>query len=60
MTNFERYKTEILDYTINDRNFAVLNGRPAPCTERNCNDCELGPDCSTPGIVLWLYKGAEE
>lgn len=63
MTNFEKYKTEIIDFCINQEYFGVINGKPIKCFSNghfNCNDCDLNDDCTSINIILWLYKEEEK
>lgn len=63
MTNFEKYKKEVLD--IVSRNvspIAVCEGRPRACDELSCNDCELyevNCNCDSK-FIRWLYKEYQE
>lgn len=43
MTNFERYKDEILKFsTRGDAEIpAIVNGKPVSCDNTRCDDCEL-------------------
>ena len=57
MTNFEKYKNEILKLsTQGDAEIpAIVNGKPASCDNTRCEDCELGDDC-TRDFFKWLYE----
>ena len=57
MTNFERYRDEILAIVNRNRAVAIVDGLPQRCAETNCSDCELYSaemDCSCK-ITQWLY-----
>lgn len=58
MTNFEKYKDEILAITNKEENIAMANGILQECRDLNCNDCDFGKssgncDCN---MMRWLYK----
>ena len=57
MTNFERYKDEILKFsTRGDAEIpAIVNGKPVSCDNTRCDDCELGGSCARD-FIKWLYK----
>ena len=57
MTNFEKYKNEILEFsTQGDAGIpAIINGEPVSCDNTRCEDCELGDDC-TRDFFKWLYE----
>lgn len=62
MTNFEKYKDEILkiiansDYEI----VAVKNGIPVLCDDIECDDCDIrdksGNGACVSDLIKWLYK----
>lgn len=62
MYEFEKYKTEIIDFCTNQEYFGVINGKPAKCFSNghsNCNECDFDNDCTSINIILWLYKEEE-
>ena len=57
MTNFERYRDEILAIVNRNRAVAIVDGLPQHCAKTSCDDCELystETDCSCM-ITQWLY-----
>ena len=62
MTNFEKYRGEILEITQNSSGFAVYEKtqEPMTCTGLNCSDC-LFTDSRCPSEkIIWLYAEAVE
>lgn len=63
MTNFEKYKKEVLDIaTRNVSPIAVCEGRPRACGESVCSECELyaiNGNCVAK-FLRWLYKEYQE
>lgn len=61
MTNFEKYREEILKITKKGDQFAVLKKAQVPiaCTRLSCVDCLFGGYCQ-PKKIRWLYKEAVE
>lgn len=60
MTNFERYKTEILNYIENHGETpARVNGEFIACRKvKKCEDCEFHNTTGCEGnLIKWLYKG---
>lgn len=62
MTNFEKYKDEILKIIANSdyEMVAVKNGAPVPCDDIECGGCDIR-DKSKNGacvsnLVKWLYE----
>ena len=57
MTNFERYKNEILNFSTQGTEEipAIVNGKPALCDNTKCEDCELGGSCARD-FIKWLYE----
>ena len=57
MTNFEKYKNEILKLSTQgiEKIPVIVNGKPASCDNTRCEDCELGDDC-TRDFFKWLYE----
>lgn len=58
MTNFEKYKDEILAIINKEENIAMANGILQECRDLNCNDCDFGKssgDCDC-NMMRWLYK----
>lgn len=56
-TNLDHYKQEVLENYVS--NLAVVDGRPKPCTETRCSNCEFNKkepkECSKKRIE-WLKK----
>ena len=61
MTNFEKYREEILKITKNGAHFAVPKKAQVPiaCTCLSCVDC-LFNGCCHPKKIRWLYEEAVE
>ena len=61
MTNFEKYREEILKITQNGNHFAVPKKAQVPmvCTRLSCIDCLFG-GCCEPEKIRWLYEEAVE
>ena len=57
MTNFEKYKNEILEFNTQDAEEipAIVNGKPVSCDNTRCDDCELDDPC-TRNFIKWLYE----
>lgn len=56
-TNLDHYKQEVLENYVS--NLAVLDGRPKPCTETRCSNCEFnkrGPKECPKKRIEWLKK----
>lgn len=60
ITNFEAYKTEILDCLNKDKYFGLCNGKIMPCRELKCAECEFyNPNSACTKITLkWLFEYA--
>lgn len=62
MTNFEKWKDEILEITDAQCRVAVVDGKPVNCSGMVCGDC----DCNKPrqscavSLVEWLYSEYKE
>lgn len=62
MTNFERYKDEILKILeVSDHEIAaVKNGIPVLCEDIECSDCDIrdksGNGACAPNLIKWLYE----
>lgn len=61
MTNFEKYREEILKITQNGDHFGVPKKAQVPivCTSMSCVDCLFGGYCQ-PKKIMWLYEEAVE
>lgn len=63
MTNFEKYKDEILEIVNSGSNIALdIDGNKViACKNLSCENCEFQdePDC-TQSFVKWLYEEYEE
>lgn len=61
MTNFEKYREEILKITQNGDHFGVPKKAQVPmvCTSMSCVDCLFGGYCQ-PKKIGWLYEEAVE
>ena len=63
MTNFEKYRKQILDFIANNKAStpAIVNGKFAKCGDTNCSKCSLdkeeyhGVYCGNR-MLLWLYE----
>lgn len=58
MTNFEKYKDEILAIINEEENIAMANGILQECRVLDCSDCDFGKssgDC-TCNTMRWLYE----
>lgn len=62
MTNFEKYKDEILEIAENDGVLALLRatGEPVNCGHIHCSDCIFCPDNCQSKVLLWMYDEAIE
>ena len=60
MTNFEKYKDEILEVIKQGDNPALKNGVITPCNTTNCMECEFytGYGCIKK-FIKWLYVEAK-
>lgn len=57
MTNFEKYRDEVLAIINRNDSVAIVNGLPQRCSGTSCSDCDLNNeagDCSCR-ITRWLY-----
>ena len=55
MTNFEKFKDEIIDLLKNKQFFSVVEGQPKRCMDTDCDTCLFhGLACGSERI-LWLY-----
>lgn len=63
MTNFEKYKDEILRFTSHSiGDIALVNGELTDCTMTPCDDCQFfcsKHQCPTP-FINWLYEEYKE
>ena len=67
MTNFEKYRKQILDFIANNKasSPAIVNGKFAKCGDTHCSKCSLdkeeyhGVYCGNR-ILLWLYEEYQE
>lgn len=63
MTNFEKYKKEMLDIAMSGvMPIAVCKGRPRSCSKLSCHDCELyevNGNCESR-FFQWLCEEYEE
>lgn len=63
MTNFEKYKDEILEISKTQA-IAINKGRNAPekCSNSVCSECLLheGRSCNQKAIFQWLYSEYQE
>lgn len=59
MTNFEKYREEILKITQNGDHFGVPKKAQVPmvCTSMSCVDCLFSGYCQ-PKKIMWLYEEA--
>lgn len=57
MTNFEKYKDELMAMADDDVKVALVNGVPRRCDGTNCCDCDFY-NCSycSAELLKWLYK----
>lgn len=56
-TNLDHYKQEVLENYVS--NLAVVDGRPKPCTETRCSNCEFNkkePKECPKKRIEWLKK----
>lgn len=56
-TNLDHYKQEVLENYVS--NLAVVDGRPKPCTETRCSNCEFNkkePKGCPKKRIEWLEK----
>lgn len=61
MTNFEKYKDEIMDISIKGRRVALVKRQPVDCHNISCTACDLY--CEVPCDVerlKWLYEEYKE
>ena len=57
MTNFEKYRDEVLAIVNQNSSVAIVDGLPQGCVGTSCSDCELysaGIGCGCK-ITQWLY-----
>lgn len=64
MTNFEKFKDEILDLAKNSEYLSVVKGQPENCIDTDCKMCGISilkgaADCNGKRI-LWLYEEYHE
>ncbi len=57
MTNFEKYKDELMAMADADVKVALVNGVPRRCDGTNCCDCDFY-NCSycNAELLKWLYE----
>ena len=62
MTNFEKYKDEILEITARHNIAVSKKGRPQNCEGMDCEDCIRydNGSCSYSNLFKWLYEEAVE
>lgn len=51
-TNYEHFKDEIVQKV--KYNLAVVNGKPKPCEDTNCDECDFNCDCCGEKRFKWL------
>lgn len=60
MTNFEKYKDEILEVIKQGDNPALKNGVITPCSTTKCMECEISADNGCiKKFIKWLYVEAK-
>ena len=59
MTNFEKYRKQILDFIANNKTPtpAIVNGKFAKCGDTNCSKCSLNKE-EYQGGILWKQNVA--
>ena len=63
MTNWERYKDEMLKLLITGLNSTVIKGKVTPCYSVDCNDCpfnNIAESSCSKAIRKWLDEEYEE
>jgi hypothetical protein len=46
MKNREKFANELIYFALQNKKFGIKNGKPEPCNEMDCNDCEyVGKGC---------------
>lgn len=65
MTNFEKYKDDILELSKKTNRIAVANGKPMTCYNTKCSKCLFYRGdklyCkSVEGLLEWLYEEYKE
>ena len=60
MTNFEKYKDEILKLTEHTCHFGLVNGRLLSCYEMNCSNCKFDVKNCVKTRFQWLYEEHNE
>lgn len=65
MTNFEKYKDEILKLAKETSRIAIANRKPISCYNTKCNKClfyvdDIGYCKNFEGFVEWLYEEYKE
>ena len=59
MTNFEKYKNEILEFASEGQNVAVTRDNEIKkCIHTNCSDCIFRAHNCIESRIKWLYKEA--
>ena len=60
MTNFEKYKDEILKITETNSPIALKNNKPCNCKGRFCQDCDFNMNHCIVDSIRWLYEEYKE
>lgn len=58
MTNFEKYKYEILQITDTGSDVGLINGKPVGCDETSCCKCDMQKICEYRSKEYELLKWA--
>lgn len=54
MTNYEKYKDELIGIISSGDSISIVNGKPRYCANTNCSECYFGECDCIDGIIEWL------
>ena len=61
MTNFEKYKEELLSFDYAEGNFpAKKNGKLMRCADTHCAECDFINGNCTTNFIKWLYENDDK
>lgn len=61
MTNFEKYKEELLSFDYAEGNSpAKKNGKLMRCADTHCTECDFSNGNCTTNFIKWLYENDDK